>query len=160
MNKKGFMMAELIVVSAVIIGTMTAFFISYSKIIARYNKIINYYDVGTIYRLGRYYENNPSSFKEVDAVTKKEKAEETITINGVTYTYKDTLYIGKCDNVKNKTNYLLTDTVLLDYIDYFSKLKLDNSKSCTILKSCQKNSKTSKEVCKFAYMEVSNAQYK
>jgi len=159
MNKKGFMMAELIVVSAVIIGTMTAFFVSYSKIIARYNKIINYYDVGTIYRLGRYYEANPDTFKGVDAVTKKEKSPETIIINSVTYTYNDTIYTGKCD--KMKVYQAGGDSVLKDYIEYFSKLDLDDNKSCTILKSCQSNTNNqSKEICKFAYMEVSNEQAK
>lgn len=54
MNKKGFMMAELIVVSAVVLTTLISLYTSYNKIYSIYKTRIRYYDVTTLYRLGYY----------------------------------------------------------------------------------------------------------
>ena len=51
MNNKGFMMAEVIVVSSIILITLTALYTSYNKIIAVYNQRIDYYDIKTLYEL-------------------------------------------------------------------------------------------------------------
>lgn len=54
MNKKGFMMAELVVVSAVVLVTLVGLYVSYNKIYSTYKTRIRYYDVVTLYRLGYY----------------------------------------------------------------------------------------------------------
>lgn len=54
MNKKGFMMAELVVVSAIILVTLTGMYASYNKIYSIYKARARYYDVTTLYRLGYY----------------------------------------------------------------------------------------------------------
>ena len=146
MNRKGFMMAELVVVSAVIIGIMTTFFVSYNKIIARYNKIIYYYDVGTVYRLGNYYKQYKTNFKT--ATTAKEDISYSEKINSVTY--NDKIYYGTCNQMKN---YQTTDELVKDYINFFKGLEnISEDKNCVILKSCQVKSDV--ERCKFSYMEV------
>lgn len=54
MNKKGFMMAEVVVVSAVVLVTLVGLYASYNKIYSTYKTRLSYYDVVTLYRLGYY----------------------------------------------------------------------------------------------------------
>ena len=58
MNNKGFMMAELVVVSAIVLVALSGLYVSYNKIFSIYNKRINYYDVATLYELGNIRDNN------------------------------------------------------------------------------------------------------
>ena len=53
-NKKGFMMAELVVVSAIVLTTLVSLYTSYNKIHSIYKSRVGYYDVTTLYRLGYY----------------------------------------------------------------------------------------------------------
>ena len=54
LNRKGFMMAEVIVVSAIILLCLTAMYSTYNKIYTRYKTVLNYYDASTIYQLMYY----------------------------------------------------------------------------------------------------------
>ena len=54
MNSKGFMMAELIVVSSIILVVMVAMFSSFNKVYSLYETRLNYNDITTLYRLGYY----------------------------------------------------------------------------------------------------------
>jgi len=54
MNNKGFMMAEVVVVSAIILVFMAGMYVSYNKLFTIYNQRVNYYDVTTLYKLGYY----------------------------------------------------------------------------------------------------------
>lgn len=54
MGRKGFMMAELIVVSAIVLVTLVGLYTSYTKLFSAYKTRISYYDVTTLYRLGYY----------------------------------------------------------------------------------------------------------
>lgn len=51
LNKKGFMMAEVVVVSAVILGVLVSIYSSYSKVFRRYSEVLNYYNVDGVYKL-------------------------------------------------------------------------------------------------------------
>lgn len=51
LNKKGFMMAEVVVVSAIILGVLISIYTSYGKVFRRYGEIINYYNVDGVYTL-------------------------------------------------------------------------------------------------------------
>jgi len=155
MNNKGFMMAELIVVSAVIIGTMSTFFVSYSKLLAKYNKLVNYYDVGTIYRLGNYYLKNKTNYVNMTNVSKG--SETTEKINNITYT--DTIYKGNCQYMKSYTP--VGDDFMTDYFAYFKTLEsIDDNKGCLVLKSCQQKDGYDKVRCKIGYLEVVNEEPK
>ena len=79
MNKKGFMMAEVIVVSAVIVVTLVGLYASYNKIFSLYNQRLNYYDVATLYELAYIRDNNIDNILNT-INTKKE-------INGSTIYY-------------------------------------------------------------------------
>ncbi len=153
LNNKGFMMAELIVVSAVIIGTMATFYLSYSKIVIRYNKLINYYDVGTIYRIAHYHKTNTEKFANNEI--ESNSFNETIG----NFKYNDTLYTGDCEKFKNYTSQ--NDEELKEYIVFFKTLPEtktgDSNDKCAILKSCQKRTGSAADLkakCKFGYIVI------
>ena len=51
LNKKGFMMAEVVVVSFIVMGILLSIYSSYSSVIRKYNKIMDYYNIDYIYEL-------------------------------------------------------------------------------------------------------------
>ena len=143
MNNKGFMMAEVIVVSAVILVTLVGLYTSYNKIFTVYNQRINYYDVDTLYKLANIRDNSWYP----DEVSNKP----------VVYGNNTIYYINKND-VKNRnvdTNGL--KQTFKDYLDYlstsldFDNLKIGNYKiqNMLIMESC-----FDKNNCKYAYLEV------
>ena len=71
MNNKGFMMAELVITSSIVLVSLAALFASFNKIYAIYMNRIRYYDTVTLCRLGYYrdilIENN--KFNDVLAST-------------------------------------------------------------------------------------------
>lgn len=54
MNNKGFMMAEVVIVSSIVLVFLTGLYVSYNKLYSIYNSRISYYDIVTLYRLGYY----------------------------------------------------------------------------------------------------------
>lgn len=137
MNNKGFMMAEVIVVSAVILIALTTFYVSYNKVISLYNERLNYYDPTTLYELAKYRDDNYKTLAagRFDKVSDSDKA----------------IYF-----IKGKDLYALTPTneTFKKYIDYL-KNKLDftgdNSyKHILVMENCD-GEKTN---CKYAYLEV------
>ena len=54
MNNKGFMMAEVVVVSAIILVFLAGLYTSYNKLYSVYTSRLDYYDSVTLYRLGYY----------------------------------------------------------------------------------------------------------
>ena len=54
MNNIGFMMAEVVVMAAIILGVITSIYTSYSKVFTRYYTVLNYYNVDGIYKLASY----------------------------------------------------------------------------------------------------------
>lgn len=71
LNKKGFMMAEVIVVSAVIMTTLVALYTSYNKIFLIYEKRVKYYDVTTLYELA-FIRDNDMYISSVDGIVKQD----------------------------------------------------------------------------------------
>ena len=51
LNKKGFMMTEVIVVSVMIVVILTTMYTGYNRLIRSYNQKIDYYNVDGIYLL-------------------------------------------------------------------------------------------------------------
>jgi hypothetical protein len=54
LNKKGFMMAEVVVVSSVVLIILTTLFISYNKIFSLYESRLSYEDTNLLYALAYY----------------------------------------------------------------------------------------------------------
>jgi len=142
MNNKGFMMAEVIVVSAVILVTLVGLYTSYNKIFSVYNQRIDYYDVDTLYKLANIRDNylypeTIGSKKEVLGglvyyVSKNDVKNKNINVSGLNQTFKDYL------------NYLSTS---LD----FDNLVIDSMEiqNMLIMENC-----SDKDNCKYAYLEV------
>ena len=140
MNNKGFMMAEVVVVASIILVTLVGFYTSYNKIIAIYNKRIDYYDVATLYELGNIRDNKLSE----------------LTIDSKNDITGDIVYYVNKDKVKNKE----IDTsginpTFSDYIDYLStsldydSLTSDGVTNILIMENC-----SGADDCKYAYLEV------
>lgn len=142
MNNKGFMMAEVVVVSSIIIVALVAFYTSYNKIISLYNQRLDYYDVRTLYELASVREKN-----NVDGKLKDEYSGKKIT-NGVDS--GRIVYIVS----KNKINDLKSKGIkqtFKDYIDYLSSSKGTNfdTDKILVMERCISN-----DDCKYAYLEV------
>ena len=77
MNKKGFMMAELIVVSSIILVSLVSMYGSFIKIHSAYKTKMSYYDVATLYRLG-YYRDVLKENKVNDTTSKLDEIIESM----------------------------------------------------------------------------------
>ena len=146
MNNKGFMMAEVIVVSAVIMVTLVGLYTSYNKIFSLYNQRLNYYDVATLYELAYIRDNNIEEILDM-VNTKKE-------INNSTVYYTET------EKVKSKgINTSGLNTTFKDYLNYLAtSIDFDNMKingelveNILIMEICNV---TDRNNCKYVYLEV------
>lgn len=144
MNNKGFMMAEVIVVSAIILVALTGLYTSYNKIFSIYNQRVSYYDVDTLYELG--YIRDSIDLGENDP-----------NINNAIYNNDGKLvyYINKFDvrnlNVSNKTfkEYLEFLSGSLDFENM--EVEEKNVTNILVMEKCNVDGLTN---CKYAYLEV------
>ena len=183
MNRKGFMMAEVVVVSAIVLMTLTTLYVSYNKIYATYQKRINYYDITSLYRLGFYrnvlinkvdenkelFINNvlnemKNSNKKVLNI-KEDVLDDKSLFQEVTDQYRqlDTVYL-----VRDPSNNLYSDNFeginlsFSEYIDFLNKSLALNSNYLMVMERCfyvkDKDGKDTNEVniddCKYAYLEL------
>lgn len=156
MNNKGFMMAEVIVVSAVILVTLVSLYTSYNKIFSLYNNRVNYYDINTLYELslirdnslyGAAVNNTSSLFTGYDFNDEVSGVERTL------------FYIDKMNISTVNTDGI--NSTFKDYIDYLSSSVDYNKKiiasdgteyewnEMLIYEKC-----TSSDECTYAYLEV------
>lgn len=153
MNKKGFMMAELVVVSSIIVISLTALYLSYNKLITSYRQIVNYYDVGFLYKLG-YYNHVLFNEEMLDTVLNEVESSGYINLNDkITLETDENIYIAKNKsaivNLKNQVE----NQTFKEYITYLLDAKKLDSENYIIGEQCQSNNK-----CIYAYMEVANEQ--
>lgn len=134
MNNKGFMMAEVVVVSAIIIVTLTALYVSYNKIISLYNQRVDYYDVRTLYELDEYRRTalltTPNTYPKKD---------------GTIYYTRKKLINTILSNPSNHS------AKFQDYIQFLSTTleNIDSENCILIMERCIDN-----DNCKYAYLEV------
>ena len=145
MNNKGFMMAEVVVVSSIILVVLVGMYMSYSKIFILYNQRINYYDASTLYELA-YIRDNKLGDLTLDS---------TNDIDG------DVVYYVDKNKVKDKTvSKTELNETFKEYLDYLStSLDFDNMNVndqivdyILIMEKCDSD----KTNCKYAYLEVLN----
>lgn len=181
MNKKGFMMAELIVVSSIVLVTLVGLYTSYNKIYSIYKTRITYYDVATLYRLG-YYRDVLIEDKVDDDTTRLDKVKNSVKGSTIIEVYNSInkedseLYIpldDKLNNVadrvfmvyNNKTaiNSNIFDGIddihvtFSEYIDYLSGA-IDFSKFSymMIMERCniKEDGNVDEDDCNYAYLEI------
>lgn len=172
LSNKGFMMAEVIVVSAVIMTTLVALYTSYNKIFSIYNQRVRYYDVTTLYELAFIRDNE--MYKANDGTIKLysngfvkvedkyiEDLENIGNINDRKYN-RNIFYVGKGDITGINTDEI--NKTYKEYIEYLSgsidvnrKFEVDVDKynikwdNFLIMERCRIDDKND---CTYAYIEI------
>lgn len=168
MNRKGFMMAELVVVSAIILVTLVGLYSSYNKIYSTYKTRINYYDITTLYRLG-YYRDILKENEILDDIINNSKSGIVEVYNSKTLTgniftlpsieqpndVNDVVYfIYNKKNQINKNSFSGKNlhVTFLEYIDYFNN-SVDYTKFnyVMIMERCAIGDEND---CNYAYLEI------
>ena len=141
LNKKGFMMAEVIVVSSIVLITLTSLYISYNKIYSTYKKRINYYDVSIIYDLDKIRRN-----VVIDAPTNNTKIENDVISESNTTVYAIPLPI-----TDNKiTDLSQENTTFNEYLEYLkNSITVNNCNYIWVMEKCDE----AKKECKYGYLE-------
>lgn len=139
LNKKGFMMAEVIVVSSIVLITLTSLYISYNKIYSTYKKRINYYDVSIIYDLDQIRRN-----EVIDAPTDNTKYKKYSKSNTTVY------IIPLKDNKIADTNLSQENTTFNEYLKYLkNSITVNNCNYILVMEKCDEANKG----CKYGYLE-------
>lgn len=171
MSKKGFMMAEVVVVSVIVLVVITGLYVSYNKIYATYNTRLNYYDVTTLYKLGYYRDILIENSVMNDAINKA-KTDDVVSIyaNGnnyfqlpsteITENITDMVYLVKVENSKTISENILSNQninlTFQDYINFLSSSATFKSNYVMLMERCNKKKDNTKNIddCKYAYLEV------
>lgn len=141
LNKKGFMMAEVIVVSSIVLITLTSLYMSYNKIYSTYKKRINYYDVSIIYDLDQIRRN-----EVIDAPTDNTKYKKYSKSNTTVY------IIPLKDNkiADTNTNLSQENTTFNEYLKYLkNSITVNNCNYILVMEKCDEANKG----CKYGYLE-------
>lgn len=177
MNNKGFFMAELIVVSSVVLVVLVSMFASFNKIYSVYENIINYNDVVSLYRLG-YYRDVLINNDLLNSAINNSNVNVVQIYNSIGGTVGDLfgLPAGEVDNlndfadlvflVNNNNNKIDVSkfegkglhTSFFDYIDYFNgNAKYQDFDYVMLMERCNKNNDGTviHDGCKYAYLDVS-----
>lgn len=175
LNNKGFMMAEVVVVSAVVILTLTALYISYNKIYSAYKTRLTYNDVSTLYRLAYYKDYLEIDEENLDDIkTQARNGDGTIFI--ISSSVEDDEYITNNNYVVCKegndsncveslalvyrasstSNITLTgvNPTFSAFADYVSSSAKTTSTSLLLMEKCDVDAENKPVNCKYAYMEV------
>ena len=142
LNKKGFMMAEVIVVSSIVLITLTSLYISYNKIYSTYKPRINYYDVSIIYDLDQIRRN-----KEIDEPTNNPKiiikdSESNTTVYAIPLTGNKI--------TDTNTNLSQENTTFNEYLKYLkNSITVNNCNYILVMEKCDEANKG----CKYGYLE-------
>ena len=157
MNRKGFMMAELVVVSSIIVITLTGLYISYNKIITSYRQIISYYDIGFYYKLGYYnmkLDKSGTLNSTLDSIDDGKYLDITSKVVNSETGLREKIYIVKnLDGVKVLKDALKDageNQTYQEYLEYLKSSKDIINEYYIIGEQC----KSDKTKCVYAYAEV------
>ena len=166
------MMAEVVVVSAIVVVTLTVLFMSYNKVYIAYKSRIGYYDTVTLYRLAYYrdvlIENG--KMNEVLAIAKEnivstiydstQGADNVFVLNenDTLDTVNDkVLLIYNNKNNLNISNLNLNSGInntFIDYLNYLSTgVDLTKTNYVMVMERCNKSNNND---CKYAYLEIND----
>lgn len=172
MNRKGFMMAEVVVVSAIVMIAITGLYISYNKIYSIYNTRVNYYDSDTLYRLAYYrdflIENTTNEQKKInyyiDSIKNEEVIYKNINLNSDNNfiklednTMEESVYLihnSNKENLKSLSNSDINPT----YKDYINFLSTSINFEADYLMTIEICNSKNKNDCKYSYLEVYSEQ--
>ena len=166
-NNKGFMMAEVIIVSAIVLATLATLAVSYNRILGNYNSKLSYYDSMVLFRLA-YFRDTLIDKDLINGLIGTHNSVAVIydTAGGGVLSDGD---IEKLNNMSEKVylinnnqasvaeNVLSTYSVnetFSDYISYLNKsVNLSETNFVLVMEQCNiEDGKT--DDCKYAYLEV------
>lgn len=166
MNNRGFMMAEVVVVSAIILTFLVSMYMSYNKLYSSYKTRINYYDTVTLYRLGYYRDY----LIDVDSNNLNQllvNYRYQYIGNGIEYPMGTISSLSSNDNemvflIYNHSknipsnilnNYTINET-FKEYVDYIAKgVNLSHTNAVMIMERCLNRNNNN---CRYAYLEVND----
>ena len=159
-------MAEVVVVSAVVLVTLTALYISYNKVLSVYKTRLTYNDVTVLYRLAYYRDRflnkttgqnvlNDDTININKSNTNYLASDDFLCAANNTYTCEENIFIVY--NNKNRSldndslNSFVINETYKDYVRYLSdSVDLSNSDYVMLMEYCESD----KENCKYAYLEL------
>ena len=181
-DNRGFMMAELIIVSAIVLIVLANFCTSYMKLYSKYQERVSYYDVSSLFRLAYYRDyliempNSSENNNLMNEIIQEVKDKKIIEIYGFENSiikdyaieqidgYKDKvllLYDNKSNlNSTNIENFLKSNgqgdinNTFKNYIDYLKDSTEFKSDYIFITERCEINNIDN---CKYAYLDVYDA---
>ena len=164
MNRKGFMMAEVVVVSAIVLIFLASLYISYNQIYSKYRSRSAYYDSVALYRLSYFRDILIENKKLVD-VLEQAKTNKVISVYDTDSAEESLFQLSSDGSAKdrafiiynNKQNFSGNELDSLDihqtfkeYINYLStSADFTNSDYVMVLERCE-----SEDECKYAYLEL------
>ena len=151
LNRKGFMMAEVVVVSAVVLMTLSTLYISYNKIYSLYRSRLNYNDISTLYRLAYYrdcfFYGSPVLREETISIDKTNLGDDYIDGDSLFMVYNNKN--KKLDS--NAIDSFNPNQTYKDYVKYLSdSVDFSNSDYVMLIEQCDTNNSN----CKYAYLEL------
>ena len=152
MNKKGFMIAELIVVSAIVLMFLAGLFISYNKIYTGYTRRLSYYDAGALYRLDFYRDYYSSELPSLETQAKAGPIKIT-EIQSDKYNENVFLIYNAKSNLKGTVlDDKSVNRTYKEYVTYLSTAaNLVGTPYVMVIERCQKDNV---DYCKYGYLEV------
>ena len=160
-NNKGFMMAEVIVVSSIVLIFLTTIFVSYNKIYKTYMQRISYHDAVTLYRLGYYRDNlietladNPDNYNKLNEYMKYAAIgpKEITATDGVKDGDRVFLINNNKAPISSATIGVSINPTFKDYLDYLTDA-IDYS-STNYLMVMERCITVTEDDCKYAYLEI------
>lgn len=161
MNDKGFMMAELVVVSSIVLVVLVAMYTSFNKIYSIYKSRIGYYDVTTLYRLGFYrdvlvYNNTIEGLKNnavssgIVEITNSIPGEDNVD-DKVFMIYNNKKKIDS--SIFGSIN---VSSTFKDYVDYLKdSIDFSNFEYMLIMERCDLNGgSVDIDSCNYSYLEI------
>lgn len=159
MNNKGFMMAEVVVVSSIVLIALAGLYKSYVKIYAIYNERIKYYDAEVLYQLAFYRDKmyDGGLLKLDSDIVKNEEVvliDKNIINTDEIVNKIDTVYLlpkNELDNLKKKD----IKVTFKDYLDYLTGTLDIETEYMMVLERCSNNNgELDIDNCRYAYLEV------
>lgn len=157
MNNKGFMMAEVVVVSAVILVALSVFYVNYNKLISLYNERLTYYDPATLYSLADFRNKNCLNINncKVSEIGAGGYSVLSGTGNGTgetTYIVSSLSMFSSSIKARSEGDSAVHNKTFASYLNYLSGSLDSSAKSNYLLirESCN----TDRTNCKYAYLEV------
>lgn len=161
MNSKGFMMAEVVVVSAIILVFLAGLYTSYNKLYSVYTSRLDYYDTVTLYKLSYYrdslIENEENDLNKIISDLTNKNSYKHLN-NDVGVVSGENVYIIRNErDVFDKNILGVSNQTFKDYLDFLMETKKSNDVSkkpfsanyLMVMERC-----ITTDDCKYAYLEV------